>query len=67
MALQYDVGYRVQAIDELGRWGNGKIIDCNTDKFKIRFDGYGCLCDRVVNLHEIRGRLPSLRDINLSK
>ena len=50
MTTEYAVGDRVQAIDELGRFENGRVISIQQDKFVVKFDGYSsrdnmCQCD----------------------
>ena len=60
MATEYAVGDRVQAIDELGRFENGRVISIQQDKFVVKFDGYSsdynvttCVSRPMKNIYEV--------------
>ena len=67
MAYCWDIGNRVQAVDEIGRWCNGRVIESDGLRFKVRFQGYGPEYDRVVGKLEIRERISSPVDISCGK
>ena len=50
MANEHVIGDRVQAIDELGRWDNGRVINIGDGLYTIKFDGYDESCNVTVGL-----------------
>ena len=57
MTTEYAVGDRVQAIDELGRFENGRVISIQQDKFVVKFDGYSSDYNVTTCVSAIRRRL----------
>ena len=52
--MAFFVGSRVQAIDELGRWEEAKVVGILEDGFNVTFIGFGKDCDMVVTGESIR-------------
>jgi len=57
-----EIGKRVQAIDEIGRWEEGRIMTKDGDLYTVGFTGWDESYNRVVSLArgEIRERLGCL-------
>lgn len=56
-----NIGDRVQAVDDLGRWETAKILDILPNgSFKVTFCGWSSEWDREVKPHEIRKCVPPL-------
>ena len=61
MAEEYAIGSRVQAVDELGRWADAKIVRKEDDGWTVTFPGYPD-CDRLAAESEVRWRVPPLAE-----
>ena len=48
---------KVQAIDALGVWANGKELQDRDNGILVRFDGFGSEHDRLCLHNEVRDRL----------
>ena len=72
MASLYAIGDRVQSIDELGRWENGRVVSIGmigeeTNAYSVKFDGFGPEFNQVVGSEAIRLRLPPYQELIRSK
>ncbi|KAJ8028321.1 hypothetical protein HOLleu_30524 [Holothuria leucospilota] len=52
--MEFNIGTKVQAIDELGRWENGKIIAVDSNSFEVKFDGWGTDYNVFAKAAEVR-------------
>ena len=54
--MDFKLGDRVQAVDELGRWEEAKVVlvEAETQRYCVRFVGWGEKFNRLVTNSEIR-------------
>lgn len=38
--MDFEIGSKIQAVDELGRWENGRVVAINQDGIEVKFDGW---------------------------
>ncbi|KAJ8030937.1 hypothetical protein HOLleu_27488 [Holothuria leucospilota] len=62
--MEFTIGTKVQAVDELGRWENGKIIARNvtTGKYHVSFSGWGSEFDVDVSPSSVRKPIDPAKD-----
>lgn len=58
--MEVKVGERVQAIDELCRWENGKIVDIAGDYVTVKFTGW----DDTYNVTRLKDNIRSPLQLN---
>ena len=52
--MRFEKGSKVQAVDELGRWEEVRIVKKDGDQFEICFVGRGSRFNRLVEQSEVR-------------
>lgn len=53
--MAYEIGQKVQAVDEVGYWSSVVIKDfVSTDCYEVGFQGWSSKYDRKVNRTEVR-------------
>ena len=63
MAEKVNIGDRVQAVDDIGRRENARVLDLLDENLvKVRFTGWSSDWDRAVGKHEVREIVPPFEE-----
>ena len=52
--MSFEKGAKVQAVDELGRWEEARIIEKDGLNYEVNFVGWGSRFNRVLNSDDVR-------------
>ena len=69
MAANLCVGMRVQGVDEIGRWAEGRIVQMDLNSAEVKFTGWDQRFNRIYVLPsvEVRAALPPVEEQGRSK
>ena len=69
MAANLELGIKVQAVDEVGRWADGRIVRREANSVEVKFTGWSTAFNRtfVFPSTEVREPLPPIEELERSK
>lgn len=50
----FQIGDRVEALDNVGHWALAKILEINDDSYLVSFEGWGNKWNRIAKEAEVR-------------